>query len=84
MVQIMIFNLLKNWQNNLRDNLNVLENTEKNKTFSVQIENFVIKIIQKKIDSKKIDSKTFKFSNDINKFILLLSKGVHPYDFIDD
>ena len=25
-----------------------------------------------------------KLSNDINKFILLLRKGVDPYDFIDD
>ena len=28
---------------------------------------------------------TFKFSNnDINKFILLLRKGVYPYEYIDE
>ena len=27
---------------------------------------------------------TFKFSNDINKFILLLKKGVYPYENIGD
>ena len=41
--------------------------------------------------SKKIDENLknwfkniIKLSNDINKFILLLRKGVDPYDFIDD
>ena len=27
---------------------------------------------------------TFKFSNDINKFVLLLRKIVYPYEFMDD
>ena len=28
---------------------------------------------------------TYKFANyDINKFILLLQKGVHPYEYMDD
>ena len=28
---------------------------------------------------------TYKFSNhDINKFILLLQKGVYPYEYMDD
>ena len=28
---------------------------------------------------------TFKFSdNDINKFILLLRKGIYPYEYVDD
>ena len=28
---------------------------------------------------------TFKFSNnDINKFVLLLTKGVYPYEYMDD
>ena len=41
--------------------------------------------------SKKIDENlknqfknTFEFSNDINKFILLLRKGVYPCEFMDD
>ena len=42
--------------------------------------------------SNKLDEKfkkrfknTFKFSNnDINKFILLLRKGVYPYEYMDD
>ena len=40
-----------------------------------------------KIDEKlrKIFKNTFNFSNnDINKFILLLRKGVYPYEFMDD
>ena len=27
---------------------------------------------------------TFKFSNDVNKFILLLRNGLYPYEFMDD
>ena len=27
---------------------------------------------------------TFKFSNDINKFILLWRNGLYPYEFMDD
>ena len=46
----------------------------------------------KKDYSSKLDEKlkkrlknTFKFSNnDINKFILLLRKGVYPYEYIDE
>ena len=42
--------------------------------------------------SKKLNEKlkrkfknTYKFSNnDINKFILLLRKGVYPYEYMDD
>ena len=40
-----------------------------------------------KIDEelKKQFKNTFKFSdNDINEFILLLGKGVHPYEYMDD
>ena len=45
-----------------------------------------------KDNSNKLDEKlkiqlknTFKFSNnDINKFILLLRKGVYPYEYMDD
>ena len=40
-----------------------------------------------KIDEelKKQFKNTFKFSdNDINEFILLLGKGVHPYEHMDD
>ena len=34
---------------------------------------------------KKRFKNTFKFSNnDINKFILLLRKGVYPYEYMDD
>ena len=33
----------------------------------------------------KVFSNTFKFSNnDINKFILLLRKGVYPYECMDE
>ena len=40
-----------------------------------------------KIDKelKKQFKNTFKFSNnDINRFILLLRKGVYPYEYMDD
>ena len=40
-----------------------------------------------KIDEelKKQFKNTFKFSdNDINEFILLLGKDVHPYEYMDD
>ena len=34
---------------------------------------------------KKRFKSTFKFSNnDINKFILLLRKGVYPYEYMDE
>ena len=34
---------------------------------------------------KKKFKNTFKFSNnDINKFVLLLRKGVYPYEYMDD
>ena len=34
---------------------------------------------------KKQFKNTFKFSNNnINKFILLLSKGVYPYEYMDE
>ena len=41
----------------------------------------------KKLDEKlkKRFKNTFKFSdNDINKLVLLLRKGVHPYVYMDD
>ena len=41
----------------------------------------------KKVDEelKKRFKNTFKFSdNDINKFVLLLRKGVYPYEYIED
>ena len=41
----------------------------------------------KKVDEefKKRLKNTFKFSNnDINKFILLLRKGVYPYEYMSD
>ena len=38
-----------------------------------------------KLDEKKRFKNTFKFSNnDINKFILLLRKGLFPYEYMDD
>ena len=38
-----------------------------------------------KLDEKLKKAKTFKFSyNDINKFNLLLRKGVYPYKYMDD
>ena len=43
--------------------------------------------IQKKLDekSKKKYKNTFKFpNNDVNKFILMLRKGVCPYEYMDD
>ena len=45
------------------------------------------KAYSKKIDEelKKRSKNTFKFShNDINKFILLLKKGVYHYEYMDD
>ena len=36
-------------------------------------------------NKKKRFKNTFKFSNnDINKFILLLTKGFYPYEYIDE
>ena len=43
--------------------------------------------IQKKLDEKlkKKYKNTFKFpNNDVNKFILMLRKGVCPYEYMDD
>ena len=45
------------------------------------------KTYQKKVSwkPKKKSVNTYKFSNhDINKFVLLLRKGVHPYEYTDD
>ena len=39
----------------------------------------------KKLNEEGIIKNAFKFSNnDINKFILLLRKGVYPYEYMDD
>ena len=39
----------------------------------------------KKLNKKKRFKYTFKFSNnDTNKFILLLKKGVYPYEYKND
>ena len=43
--------------------------------------------VQKKLDEKlkKKYKNTFKFpNNDVNKFILVLRKGVCPYEYMDD
>ena len=43
--------------------------------------------VQKKLDEKlkKQYKNTFKFpNNDVNKFILMLRKGVCPYEYMDD
>ena len=48
---------------------------------------FCNKDYSNKIDEefRKRFKNTFKFSNkDINKFILLLRKGVYPYEYIGD
>ena len=45
------------------------------------------KVYQKKFDEKlmKRFANTYKFGNhDINKFVLLLQKGVYLYEYIDD
>ena len=47
---------------------------------------FVTRIFKKKFDEnlKKIFFNTCNFSNhDINKFNLLLQKGVYPYEYMD-
>ena len=37
------------------------------------------------VEIKKKFKNAFKFSNnDINKFVLLLRKGVYPYEYMDD
>ena len=49
---------------------------------------FISKCYSKKLFNEKLKNKfknTFKFSNnDINKLILLLRKGVYPYEYMDD
>ena len=60
---------------------NVKENSVKHKCLSCN------KDYSNKFDDKlkKRFKNTFKFSNnDINKFILLLRKGVYPYEYMDD
>ena len=60
---------------------NVKENSVKYKCLSCN------KDYSNKFDDKlkKRFKNTFKFSNnDINKFILLLRKGVYPYEYMDD
>ena len=47
----------------------------------------VTKLIKKKFHEnlKKKSVNTYKFPNhDINKFVLSLRKGVHPYEYTDD
>ena len=62
-------------------NMKVTKNATKYKCKSCN------KYYSNKIDEelKRRVKKTFKFSNnDINKFILLLRKGVYPYEYMDD
>ena len=46
-----------------------------------------LKITKIKIDEnlkKRFEDTDKSFINDINKFILLLRKGVYPYEYMDD
>ena len=59
----------------VKDNLIKYECLSCNKSYSNKIDE----------ELKKQFKNTFKFSdNDINEFILLLGKGVHPYEYMDD
>ena len=59
----------------VKDNLLKHKCSSCNKDFSNKIDE----------ELKKRFKNTFKFSNkDINKFILLLRKGVYPYEYMDD
>ena len=59
----------------VKDNLIKYKCLSCNKDYS----NKIYEILKKKFKN------TFKFPNkDINKFILLLRKGVYPYEYMDD
>ena len=59
----------------IKDNLIKYKSVSCNKDYSNKLDEEI----------KKKFRNTFKFSsNDINKFILLLRKGVYPYEYIDD
>ena len=60
---------------NVKDNLRKYKCLSCNRSYSNKIDE----------ELKKQFKNTFKFSdNDINEFILLLGKGVHPYEYMDD
>ena len=58
----------------VRDNLTEPKFLSCNKDYSNKLDEKV----------KKRFKNTFKFSNNVNKFILLLRKGVYPYEYMDD
>ena len=59
----------------VKDNLRKYKSTPCNKDYSNNLDE----------EFKKRFKNTFKFfNNDVNKFILLLKKGIFPYDYMDE
>ena len=83
----LVDNLVKEFANLIVNIVTIFLNMKVLRTIWENINDYLaIKIIQTKFGAElKRFKNTFKFSNnDINKFILLLRKGVYSYEYIDE